>query len=147
MSARPESGPNENMNVCVPSPSVMYPSPPEICWHLMAPFTVPEVGTTHCCPPVVGLVNCVGPLYAGSVLLHPGLVGFVVQPVVVTGCVIVLVGHCTRNDCALAAAAAKVMMNMEIQAWYCFLMVVQPPHLDPQTEPVADAGCSSSIRG
>jgi hypothetical protein len=30
-SARPESGPNENMNVCVPSASVMYPSPPEIC--------------------------------------------------------------------------------------------------------------------
>jgi hypothetical protein len=46
MSAKPESGPNENMNVCVPSASVMKPSPPEICWHLMAPFTVNGVGTT-----------------------------------------------------------------------------------------------------
>src|ERR1700741_1121419 len=43
-SANPESGPNENMNVCVPSASVIKPSPPEICWHLMAPFTVPAVG-------------------------------------------------------------------------------------------------------
>jgi hypothetical protein len=84
ISARPESGPNENMNVWVPSPSVIYPSPPEICWHLMAPFTVPAVGVTK--PPVVpagevaGTVNCVGPLYGGSELFAPG-------------CVIVLVGH------------------------------------------------------
>ena len=61
-SAKPESGPKENINVCVPSASVMSPSPPEICWHLIAPFTVPGVGTTHCCDPVVGTVNCVGPL-------------------------------------------------------------------------------------
>src|ERR1700719_1117778 len=47
--ARPESGPKENMNVCVPSASVMKPSPPEICWHLMAPFTVPGFGVTYCC--------------------------------------------------------------------------------------------------
>src|SRR6516164_3867903 len=39
MSASPDSGPKENMYVCVPSPIVAYPSPPEICWHLMAPFT------------------------------------------------------------------------------------------------------------
>jgi hypothetical protein len=116
ISARPESGPNENMNVWVPSPSVIYPSPPEICWHLMAPFTVPAVGVTK--PPVVpagavvGTVNCVGPLYAGSELFAPG-------------CVIVLVGHCTRNDCALAAAAAKATMSTGIQTWYDFLMVVQ----------------------
>jgi hypothetical protein len=30
-SAKPESGPKENINVCVPSASVMSPSPPEIC--------------------------------------------------------------------------------------------------------------------
>jgi len=41
MSARPDSGPKENMYVCVPSPMVAYPSPPEICWHLIAPFTFP----------------------------------------------------------------------------------------------------------
>jgi len=69
MSARPESGPNENMKVWVPSASVMYPSPPEICWHLIAPLVF-AVGVTK--PPlvpgggVVGVVNCVGPLYAGS---------------------------------------------------------------------------------
>jgi hypothetical protein len=39
MSASPDSGPKENMNVCVPSAIVAKPSPPEICWHLMAPFT------------------------------------------------------------------------------------------------------------
>jgi hypothetical protein len=44
MSAKPESGPNENMKICVPSPIVERPSPPEICWHLMAPFAVPTVG-------------------------------------------------------------------------------------------------------
>jgi hypothetical protein len=44
MSSRPESGPKENMKVCVPSASVMNPSPPETCWHLMAPFTVAAVG-------------------------------------------------------------------------------------------------------
>src|SRR5215469_9221282 len=95
MSARPESGPNENMNVCVPSASVMNPSPPEICWHLMAPFAVFPLGATY--PPREAFVtatgvNCVGPLYAGSVLLHPGFVGFVVQLVPVNGWVIVLVG-------------------------------------------------------
>ena len=31
MSDRPESGPKENMYVCVPSPIVAKPSPPEIC--------------------------------------------------------------------------------------------------------------------
>jgi len=65
-SAKPDRGPNENINVCVPSASVMKPSPPEICWHLMAPFTVLAVGTTK--PPLVpaggvlGTINCVGPL-------------------------------------------------------------------------------------
>jgi hypothetical protein len=86
-------------------------------------------------------------LYAGSVLLHPAAVGFVPQLVPVNGCVIVEVGHCTRNDCALAATAAKAMMSMEIQTWYDFLMAVQPPHLDPQTAPEADTGCRSSFRG
>src|SRR2546429_9580740 len=47
----PDNGPNENMYVCVPSPIVEKPSPPEICWHLMAPFTF------------------VGAVYAGSELL------------------------------------------------------------------------------
>ncbi len=71
-SASPESGPKENMNVCVPSASVMKPSPPEICWHLIAPFTVPAVGVTY---PSRFVVNCVGPLYAGSELLTPEFVG------------------------------------------------------------------------
>jgi hypothetical protein len=43
-SARPESGPNENMKICVPSPIVERPSPPEICWHLMAPFADVPLG-------------------------------------------------------------------------------------------------------
>src|SRR5271169_3544375 len=63
----------------------------------MAPFTVPAVGNTYWFPPVVGLVNCVGPLYGVSVLLTPLLVG--------SGWVMVLVGHWTRNDCALAGVA------------------------------------------
>src|SRR5271166_5603185 len=62
MSASPESGPNENMNVCVPFAIVEYPSPPETCWHLMAPFTL-ALGTKY--PPVVPdtgtVVNAVGP--------------------------------------------------------------------------------------
>jgi hypothetical protein len=37
----PDSGPKENMNVCVPLAIVEYPSPPETCWHLIAPFTLP----------------------------------------------------------------------------------------------------------
>ena len=53
-------------------------------------------------------------------LLHPGPDGFVMQAVPVNGCVIVLVGHCTRNDCALAATAAKATVSMEIQTWYDF---------------------------
>src|SRR6267143_4692697 len=40
MSAIPDNGPKENMYVCVPSPIVAKPSPPEICWHFMAPFTL-----------------------------------------------------------------------------------------------------------
>jgi len=40
MFASPDNGPNENMYVCVPSPIVAKPSPPEICWHFMAPFTL-----------------------------------------------------------------------------------------------------------
>ena len=37
MSAMPDSGPNANRYVCVPSPIVAKPSPPEICWHLVLP--------------------------------------------------------------------------------------------------------------
>jgi hypothetical protein len=44
MSASPDNGPKANRYVCVPSPIVAYPSPPEICWHLMAPFTLFAVG-------------------------------------------------------------------------------------------------------
>src|SRR5262249_45196592 len=66
-SASPESGPKENMNVCVPSASVINPSPPEICWHLIAPFTVPGCGVTKLPlvptgTPAAGALNCVGPL-------------------------------------------------------------------------------------
>src|SRR5579863_8528185 len=105
----------------------------------MAPFTVAGTGATKA--PVVGTeeliakpVNCVGPWYGGSALLTPWLFG--------SGCVMVLVGHYTRNDCALAATAAKAMMRMKIQTWYGFLMGVQPPHLDPQTAPATGPGCS-----
>ncbi|PWT81393.1 MAG: hypothetical protein C5B58_09900 [Acidobacteria bacterium] len=98
----------------------------------MAPFTVPVVGTTK--SPVVplgtpdaGALNCVGPLYAGSELLHPGPVGLVLQFVPVNGCVMVLVGHCTRNDCALAVTVTSATKRIGIQTWNDFLMTVQPP--------------------
>src|ERR1700733_2815647 len=55
ISARPDSGPKEYMNVWVPSPIVEYPSPPEICWHLMAPFTF-ELGIRY---PAAGLLGFV----------------------------------------------------------------------------------------
>jgi hypothetical protein len=45
-SAKPESGPKANMKIWWPSAIVEKPSPPEICWHLIAPFTVVAVGTT-----------------------------------------------------------------------------------------------------
>src|SRR5579864_3219899 len=120
------------MNVWLPSASVMNPSPPEICWHLMAPFTVPAIGVTKspCVPlgtPTVGGLNCVGPLYKGSVLLHLGPVGFVPQLVPVNGWVMVEVGHCTRNDWALAATVANATRRMGIQTCNDFLMAVQPP--------------------
>src|SRR5882672_8407413 len=57
---------------------VAKPSPPEICWHLIAPFTA------------VALV------YAGSALLLAAV-----------GWVRVLVGHCTWNDCAAAGSATR----------------------------------------
>src|SRR5580704_15414098 len=144
MPARPESGPNENMKIWLPLPIVEKPSPPEICWHLIAPFTVAGVGVTKsplvpAGTPGVGALNCVGPLYGGSELFTPVFPG--------SGWVIVLVGHCTRNDCALAATAANVTKSMDIQTWYDFLMAVQPPYLDPKTAPVADSGCDSSVRG
>src|SRR5947209_15429163 len=91
MSVNPERGPNENMYVCVPSPIVANPSPPEICWHLIAPFTFAD-GVWN--PDGPG-ANVVAPTYAGSALLSRG-----VPSPFVDGCVIVLVGHCTRNDCA-----------------------------------------------
>src|SRR5579859_3741266 len=63
MSASPDSGPKENMNVCVPLAIVEYPSPPETCWHLIAPLTF-AFGTTY--PPPVPdtavVVNVVGPV-------------------------------------------------------------------------------------
>src|SRR5207253_4544282 len=90
----PDNGPNENMYVCVPSPIVEKPSPPEICWHLMAPFTF------------------VGAVYAGSELL---LAAF--------GCVMVLVGHCTRNDCAFATSGVKQHKSTNKTAWYNFFIM------------------------
>src|ERR1700746_3997811 len=71
---RPDNGPNENMYVWVPSPMVAYPSPPEICWHLMAPFTFLD-GARY---PVAGLEalvfwNAVAPVYAGSELFWASL--------------------------------------------------------------------------
>src|ERR1700687_1776877 len=88
---RPDSGPKENMNVCEPSAIVAKPSPPEICWHLIAPFTF-ALGTRY---PLAGLVfvdlNVVAAVYAGSELLSWSAAGWVM----------VLVGHCTRKDWAL----------------------------------------------
>jgi hypothetical protein len=79
MSVNPDNGPKENMYVCVPSPMVAYPSPPEICWHLMAPFTVdvPNAfgggwGTRY---PFGPMTNFVAPRYAGSELFKPLLSG------------------------------------------------------------------------
>src|SRR5437667_10385377 len=65
----PDNGPTENMSGCVPSPIVAKPSPPEICWHLIAPLIFD------------------GAVYAASELL---LAAF--------GCMMVLVGLGTRND-------------------------------------------------
>jgi len=50
----------------------------------------------------------------------------------------VKLGHCTRNDCALAETAAMATTSNVIQIWSGFLMVVQPPRLNPQTEPAVD---------
>src|SRR5215475_1097766 len=50
----------------------------------------------------------------------------------------VLVGHCTRNDWALAATVAKATKRIGIQTWNNFLMTVQPPSYLPwptQTAP------------
>jgi len=143
-SAKPESGPNENMKICVPSPIVERPSPPEICWHLMAPFTTLGTTAAVCAVPgVARLENCVGPLYAGSVLLHPALRGVVTQSLPVNGCVMVPAGHCTRKDWAAAgSAAAKIsaarkhgaptFLTMPVnsiveQIEFGFLMTMQPP--------------------
>src|SRR5215472_1915178 len=79
----------------------------------MTPFTC-AVGTTHCAEPLVGRVNCVGPLYARSALLLPG-------------CVMVLVGHCTRKDWALAPTVVSQTTKIGNHTWYSFLMTEQPP--------------------
>jgi hypothetical protein len=92
----------------------------------MAPFAVPPVGIANCDDPVVGVENCVGPLYAGSVLLHPGFVGFVLQLVPVCGCVIVKGGHCTRNDWALAVTAAKKTITARQQKLLAFVLAIRP---------------------
>ena len=41
----------------------------------------------------------------------------------------VRLGHCTRNDCALAATVATHTRNMGNQTWYGFLMAVQASFL------------------
>src|ERR1700740_2211094 len=69
-------------------------------------------------PPFGSVVNTVGPLYVGSVLFTPVLLG--------SGCVMVLVGHCTRNDCAWAPTARQ-SKKMGNQTWRDFLMTVRPP--------------------
>src|SRR5207237_127309 len=56
MSASPDKGPKENMYVCVPSPIVEEPSPPPSCWHLIAPFTGVDDGTTHTLPPTAATI-------------------------------------------------------------------------------------------
>src|SRR5271157_4349200 len=91
----------------------------------MPPFTVPAVGTTHCCVPVVGRVNCVGPLYAGlSVLVVVG-----------SGWVNVLVGHCTRNDCAAAGSAARHPRAAPSHKadWVMLLITSLPPDSSKRT--------------
>src|SRR6266481_4957115 len=77
---------------------VAKPSPPEICWHLMAPFTP------------------LGPGYAGSTDSA-------------VGCSFVDVGHCTRNDWALAATVAKQARNTDSQTWYGLLENMKPSSL------------------
>src|SRR6266567_6636729 len=67
MSASPDNGPKAKRYVCVPSPIVAKPSPPEICWHLIAPLTL-EVGVRY---PLGPAAKTVGPVYDGSELLTP----------------------------------------------------------------------------
>jgi hypothetical protein len=78
----------------------------------MAPFTF-AFGVRYPLPPAA---NVVGPLYAGSELL-----------LAATGCVIVLDGHCTLNDCAFAGSADKHITPTRIKKLPSFLLVMRPP--------------------
>jgi hypothetical protein len=66
-------------------------------------------------------------VYAGSALLFAAL-----------GCVIVLVGHCTLNDCAVAdAAAAPIVASTRI---FAILFDMCSPPQKPQARfPVCNA--------
>jgi hypothetical protein len=60
--------------------------------------------------------------------------------------VMVLVGHCTRNDCALAETVAKATMRIAIQTWDNFLMAVQPPALTgPASSQDSDQACGARV--
>jgi hypothetical protein len=75
-------------------------------------------------------------LYAGSVLLHPAPVGFVLQLVPVSGWVMVKGGHCTRNDWALAVITAKETITARKQRLFTFLFAIRP------TSTADPGGCS-----
>src|SRR5215472_2857172 len=112
MSSSPDSGPKANRYVCVPSPMDAKPSPPEICWHLIAPFTF-VAGIRY---PLAPVVNVVGPEYAGSELL---LAAF--------GWVMVWSGHCTWNDCAAAGSAATQNSTDKMNVVLNALFLICPP--------------------
>jgi len=88
------------------------PSPPEICWHLIAPFTF-VAGIRY---PLAPVVNVVGPEYAGSELL---LAAF--------GWVMVWSGHCTWNDCAAAGSAATQNSTDKMNVVLNALFLICPP--------------------
>src|SRR4029077_8900686 len=92
----PESGPKENIYVWFPSASVIIPSPPEICWHLIAPpLSVKVSAGLNVYAPVGSLVAVLttGPRYGTSALAGLGFTAPPPPVAVVPGCLIVAVGH------------------------------------------------------
>src|SRR5215471_7773203 len=78
----------------------------------MAPLTDIAVGTRY---PFAPAVSTVGPLYVGSELLLAAV-----------GCVIVDVGHCTRNDWA-PAIAARPARSGNSESWRNTPRAMHPP--------------------
>src|SRR6516225_5983116 len=80
----------------------------------MAPFTCPAPFATYPWVPVN-----VGAVYAGSALLTPVLAR--------SGCVIVLVGHCTLKDCDVAGITATNMNTDRYRSVPAFLLDIRSP--------------------